>query len=153
MSTATTFPATTLDEQALRHPEFAGGVPITLFDGQDWTFPIPIVESFYPKRGADGKTRQALGFEWGPDYDDLVEAFVSSEYVRDETLALYDLAFDLLRRNYDVTFDDMRHILKRYKDGDPRYEAMLATYQAIASVAMGRPVEKKAGEVGTTGSE
>ena len=149
-SVTTATPAPALDEKALRRPEFSGGVPIRLFDGQEWHFPTPIVEAFVPRRGPDGKTRQALSFDWGPGYDDLVEAFVSAEYVRDEAVALYDLGFDLLRRNYAVTFDDMRHVLKRFKETDPRHAEMLATWEAIASVALGKPVEKKVDDAGGT---
>ena len=149
-SVTTATPAPALDEKALRRPEFSGGVPIRLFDGQEWTFPTPIVEAFVPRRDANGKTRQALSFDWGAEYDDLIEMFVSAEYVRDEAVALYDLAFDLLRRNYNVTFNDMRHVLKRFKETDPRYPAMLETWEAIASVALGKPVDAKKNDAGGT---
>lgn len=132
-----------LDEAALRRPEFVEGEPIVLADGQEWTFPKPVLE-LYPIPGPDGRLRfEGLRRSFGEDYDRKIDAFADSPPA--ESLnALLDLAVDLLDRNYTLQPADYG-VLLCWRPGDEDNEAM---WHAITEVAMGRDAPK-AGAVGS----
>lgn len=97
-----------LDERALRRPDFRGGVPVRLADGQEWTLPHPLV--LFTEDDQEGEIRE----EWnlGPEYAALVAASQTAddgvEVIKTE-LALFKY---LIRLNYDVDQAQLREILK-----------------------------------------
>jgi hypothetical protein len=127
-----------LDEKALRRPEFQEGVPVTLSDGQAWHFPRPVLAGFGFTRGADGRTRLVRSFDAPDGFDRLVDAFVNAEGPSEEAVALADLAYDLLSRNYSLSFADCRPLLRLAAAGDPGAAGSDAMWSEIADVAMGR---------------
>lgn len=125
-----------LDEAALRRPEFTEGEPIVLGDGQEWSFPRPILE-VYPTPGDDGVYR----FEgvrrriFGPDFERKLEAFAATagKSYRDQLGALVQVAVDLLGRNYDLKPEDYGVMLP----WRPRDDANDAMWGSIAEVVGG----------------
>lgn len=145
---ATAPPAPVLNELALRRPEFVEGVTITLSDGQAWAFPLPVVVDYYPRRGPDGKAYVSQGFDLGPVYDDLLEQYVAAEDPATELAVLAALAFELLARNYTLTFQDLRHLLRIKPPGHPEREANNAMWGAVADTVVG--VAPKPSPVGSS---
>lgn len=131
----TTAPA--LDERALRRPEFREGVVITLWDGQGWTFPRPVLESFRHVRGADGRTRLAGIRDVGVEFDDLVDRYVDADGGAEEAVALFDVAFYLLSLNYNLSIEDTRHILRRAAVGSADSVRSMDMWSAISDLALG----------------
>lgn len=123
-----------LDETARRRSTFVAGVPIVLGDGQAWHLPRPTL-GFFPDVDDAGKIRfgDKMGFQFGADYDALVDALAESEDGLGEANALLALAVNLLLRNYSLTFDDFRVLLPRFP-GDPENAEM---WKAIAALAVG----------------
>lgn len=122
------------DEKALRRAEWVEGVPIRLGDGQEWTFPEPIL-MFLPAFDAAG---QVTGFgtarrSFGPAWDEKLDAFVEAgNGSLDEVNRLLVLAVDLLTRNYDLGPDGFRQLLPMHADGSNR-----DMWEQIASVVLG----------------
>jgi len=124
-----------LDEKARRRDPFAGGVPVVLGDGQEWSLPRPRI-GFYPGVGEDGSLRFGEQPEsvFGRDYDALLDAYVEAEDGSAAIRSLLSLAVDLLRRNYDLPPADLRTLLPRFYDDDGNTEM----WRAVADVAVGR---------------
>jgi hypothetical protein len=131
-----------LDEAAKRCSTFVEGVPVVLADGQAWHFPKPTIDLF-PAIGPDGKVTDLAGKpSFGPEYDDLMDAFHQAATPADQLKALFALAVDLLGRNYDFSPTDYERLL-RYRAGDPACES---TWQKVVDVALG--IAPKASPVG-----
>jgi hypothetical protein len=132
-----------LDEQALRRPEFSAGVPIRLADGQTWHFPKPTIDLF-PVVDRAGQVAVGGAASFGPEYDDLVEAFyrARSHSPADQLQALFALGVDLLGRNYLLAPEHFRGVL-RFQAGHEAHETM---WQEILDVALG--ASPKASPVG-----
>jgi len=124
-----------LDEVALRAPGFTPGVPIRLADGQEWSFPKPVVK-LCPVLDDDGAVSIGGVPSFGPDYDDLVEAWYASHSLGppDQIKAMFALGVDLLKRNYTLTPADLRRLL-RFHGADA---ADQQTWEQIADVATGK---------------
>lgn len=139
------------DEGALRRPGFQGGTPVVLADGQTWYVPDPVVtpvpDGYRFARGADGVTRlrAARATPGDEDYGALLDRYVEGERYEDQVVALADLAYHLLARNYDLAFEDTREIFARYFDPDPRADDNQAAWDAIAEVALGTAPKLSAG--------
>jgi hypothetical protein len=117
-----------LDEQALRRADFAGGTPILLCDQQEWTFPEPAVEFVYdPEQGF--VTEWSIGPEYGPALEAAMAAAEGADVIRTELR----LAWLLLTRNYDLTVEQFRALV-RFNVRDEAREAMR---RAITEVANG----------------
>ena len=121
------------NERDCRRPEFAGGTPITLGDGQEWTLPRPRL-SLVPEV-VEGRVRFAdkMRHGFGPEYDDLVDAFVESEEGLPQMNALLALAANLLLANYDLNPASLVELLPR-RLGD---EANTEMWRTIRDLAIG----------------
>jgi hypothetical protein len=102
------------DEQAKRRPTFdPDSVPIEL-SGVVVYFPKPRI-TIRRTHGSNGKSGGEALRSFGPDYDKLTEALIEAggdgKSVHDFAVALFDLAADLIRRNYDVTEDELDSLL------------------------------------------
>lgn len=112
-----------LDEKALRRESFTEGHKVTLADGQEWTFPKPILR-FFPARTEDGRT--IMGAEHGYDQayeglrDELIE--VASVDVYNSTRIQVEIAGLLLLRNYDLSNKHLRTLLPLIPDDDANDE-------------------------------
>jgi len=122
-----------LDEIALRNESFSAGVKIKLGDGQEWWFPKPIIE--FRLSFEDGKPAQyALSRPtYGLEYWALFDEFVDADGALDQASALANLAIYLLRRNYNLSNDDMAKLLPYIGDD----EEAVSIWREIADIAMG----------------
>jgi hypothetical protein len=122
-----------LNEQAQRRAEFAGGVPVQLGDGQEWTLPKPGL-LLRPEFGPDGRpTFGKARPSWGEDYEAKVDAFLEATDGYDQIVALLVLAVDLLMRNYSLDDGAIGQLLPRIL-GDEANDAM---WEAVRDVALG----------------
>ena len=127
-------------ESDCRRPTFEAGVPIVLADGQVWHFPRPGFELF-PVVGPDGRVAEiGRAATFGAEFEDLLESFYQDNV--DRLRVMFDLAVDLLGRNYALSAADYRRLL-RFRRGDPGREAM---WRQILDVAEG--IGPKASPVG-----
>jgi len=115
-------------EAERRKPEWceATGEWIALREGL-WLFPKPVVEYF--PRFVDGRAMFATGTNYGAAFDSLVQTVLDSETVGDYYQAVFGLAVDMLRRNYDLSDDDMVALLRTTKgseDDDERWRQIVA---------------------------
>jgi hypothetical protein len=102
-----------MDEKALRRPEFSEGPRVVLGDGQAWRFPKPRIR-IVATADESGVMRGVPRLSHGLDHDRTVaklfeqgddsEVFAKvAEQVR--------LAAVLLRRNYDLTADQLDELI------------------------------------------
>jgi len=105
-----------IDEKLSRRPDFQGGRPIVLADGQEWSFPCPTIE-FAPRRQADGSVKVTLSTAYGAEFDRLVDAVSGEKTMGEEAQALFSLAIDLLDRNYALSPDQLFVLLRYPQDG------------------------------------
>lgn len=107
-------------------------VPVVMADGQTWLLPKPWV-AVHPvfKDGRPVDDWKCLTY--GPELDALVENVAEAEGIA-SVLAGVALAAHLLRRNYDLSDDELAEVLV-YRCGDPASQAMLRT---VFDVATGR---------------
>lgn len=106
--------------------------PVVLSDGQAWFLPKPWV-AIHPVF-ADGRPVDSWKcFTYGPDLDALIEAIRDAEGTVDSVMAGVALAAFLLRRNYDLSDEDLAAILV-YQVGDDASRAWLS---AVFDVATG----------------
>lgn len=135
-----------LDEQALRRPEFAGGVAVTLADGQEWSLPRPRVR-FVPDE-SDLGFGVRLAMDDGGAYQSLVTAVYAAEndpaYIRAELA----LARHLLLANYDLAPDQIASLLQ-FSYGDDADATGAAIREAVMGVAFGRTDGPKASAGGS----
>jgi hypothetical protein len=131
------------DEAALRRGDFRGGVPVVLCDGREWTFPLPLMRDFYPIPAGDGSFRLVPGSDLGASYDALCDAFVDAQTKGEEYTTLAALAYELLRRNYDLEPKHLGHLLRMKRDDDPDYELNMDMWGDIAAIVLGRDPRKK----------
>lgn len=123
-----------MDEAALRRPDFdeTTSVPVVLGDGQAWHLPKPMLWTFIPVV-RDGKATAGATGSFGPAYDALVERLDDAEEFGAKVEALFDLAIDLLRRNYDIPDDRYARLLP-FRPAD---EANQRMWQEVLAVARG----------------
>jgi hypothetical protein len=128
-----------LDEQALRLETFTGGTAILLADGQPWAFKVPTVTCYYPITKPDGGTALTAGYDLGAEYDKLTDRYSELEEtdVIGQVTCLTDLAYFLLAQNYNITRDDLRHVL-RLEMAPEKVEANRAMWSQIGDAALGR---------------
>jgi hypothetical protein len=129
-----------MDETALRKPGFRDGPKVKLADDQEWTFPRPSFRVF-PADGPDGQIVTGWRPTYGSAYDRLLEVFLGAARVT--TDELFDMRFkaacDLLRRNYDLTTDQLAELLV-YEEDDPASEAR---WGDIDGILVGSPPKKR----------
>jgi hypothetical protein len=101
-----------LDEVALRRPEFTEGCKVTLWDGQEWTFPKPKIR-LYPVLKPDKTIEVGGGATFGPESEKLLEVLLggadSDEWGRIK--ARLEMATRLLLSNYELTADDLTTLI------------------------------------------
>jgi hypothetical protein len=120
------------DEGTLRGGGFAGGVPITLGDGREWYLPKPVLMVFFPVI-EDERVRLGAQGSFGPEYDALIERLDDAEGFAAQLTAAFDVAVDLLSRNYDLKPEHYRRLLP-FRPGDEDNGRM---WQQIIAVARG----------------
>ena len=107
-----------LDEKALRRPGFTEGHRVMLADGQEWTFPRPMVR-FFPAKAAE---KVVMGAEYGHDAeyetlrDELIEVDATDVY--NATRLQVQIAGLLLLANYDLDNKQLRALLPLIPDDD-----------------------------------
>lgn len=139
-----------MTETDKRRPDFdaEGSEPIDLPGVGVWHFRKPIVE-FFPVGGQLGSKAS-----FGPGWDALMADYAAARDAEPFDMASYLLAIfavgaDLLRRNYDLSDEDMGALL-RYRPGD---ESSREAWHAILSVAEGvGPKARRGGDESPTTS-
>jgi hypothetical protein len=140
-----------LDEVALRRPDFQGGEPIEMADGQAWTIPKPLLE-FVPKFADDGTITAGIATSLGPVFDRLMEDYdracqaaqVEAGEVPDGPRPLdllMRLAAYMLRLNYNLEPASLG-VLLRWRPDD---EATADRWGSIMNVARGIAPKPRAG--------
>jgi hypothetical protein len=137
-----------LDEKSKRRPDFAGGTAVVLADGQEWTLAKPLVRFAFDS-GEDGFTT-TLSVNGVDDFASLmrdVDAAYEKVYgdrdaAGDEKARVdfgpvirAELAVGaaLLRRNYDLTPEEMSSVLQfSYDDSDEVGEGARSAVMDIA---------------------
>lgn len=129
-----------LDEAALRRPDWLGGVPVTLADGQEWTLPRAATY-FEPDADDDAEVRQRwnLGEEYGALVQRLAEAQRPSDHVRAEIA----LARWLLTRNYALNRAQLVTLL-RFGYGASADDGPRRLREEVMAVALGDAPRPKA---------
>lgn len=130
-------------EPECRRPEFSEGCKVKLADGQEWTFPKPIL-SLAPYRKEDGslglQRRAPFGAEFAAMFDRYIDKMAGE--TEDDLLAFLTLrvvlAVELLSRNYDLTDDEIQELFILDLDS-PESTAMC---HAIDEVLQGRNPKK-----------
>lgn len=128
-----------LDETAKRLPGFNEdeSVPVTFGDDQDWYLPRPTFDIFATFSG--GKAAREVSCSFGPEFQALLKAVQDSD--DDFFPAVATLAADLLRRNYDISDDELPSLL-RYRVGPDRP----LWIGGVLSVANGNDAPKASGD-------
>jgi hypothetical protein len=125
-----------LNERELRRPEFSEGHKAVLADGQEWTFPRPVLR-FRPVRDKDAKF--GMGGDWGHDleYRRLRDALVDCD--QEQTFEMMSLqlqiAANLLLRNYALS-DDQLGTLVYFDFDDPANATM---WEGLTEVIFASP--------------
>lgn len=112
-----------IDEKSRRREDFAGGIPITLGDGQEWSFPAIRADGFYARELPDGEIVWRGGFHLGLEYDRLFDLSIDAEDGLERISALVKMAAFALGINYDLTFVEVASLLRRYPEGHGKREA------------------------------
>lgn len=121
-----------LDEQTLRRDTFTLGEVITLWDGQAWHFPRPMVRWRHSYRNdiPDPEPYTSLGHDFDAASRAVREA---GEATADPIGLVLGLAAAMLTANYDLTRDDLAGLLV-YDPGDP---SNASSWREIIRVALG----------------
>jgi hypothetical protein len=167
-----------INESDKRRPDFLGGVPVTMADGQAWSVPKP--RARFAPSARDG-VRAVLRFDDGDDYQDLldrlddaeaalvagrgdadltddgggggatVEADASdgvTDAMREVCVAELALFRALLLRNYDLTDRELSRVLQVSWDEEGD-PAGYALYASLKDLARGRAPKPQAGGTGS----
>ena len=127
-------PLAEADETLHRRPDFQGGRPVRLADGQFWYFPLPVMH-LAPVRLPSGQLGAEAATQFGPDFDRLLDELAAAETAVQEAPALFGVAADLLGRNYDLTGDQLRSLVQYRLHPDGPGPAM----EEILRIATGQP--------------
>jgi hypothetical protein len=133
---------TSLDEKALRRPDFVPGSPVTLADGQIWFLRRPVMR-FVPNDDHESGFDVRLSLDGDTLYNDLmarrVAAFGETGFADLASLVPVELAIGklLLLVNYDLTPAQLADLLQFGYDADEDPEGMAIRDDVIA-VAQGR---------------
>lgn len=126
-------------EPECRRPEFTEGCKVKLGDGQEWTFPRPILR-VVPTRDESGgfSLRQAPPF--GPEYQADLERYLNHDHADDgsfyEGLEIRaGLAVKLLLRNYDLSDAEIQELI--YLEPNPSPEC-IEMWSGIEGAVVGR---------------
>lgn len=124
-----------LDERDFRREEIDldRSVAVLMGDGGEWLLPKPWVE-IHPVFEGGRPVDKWLVFTYGPELDGLIRAISEAEDGSLRILAAVGLGAYLLRRNYELSDEQLAEVLV-FRCGDPESEAMV---KAILDVATGR---------------
>lgn len=102
-------------ETECRREEFSEGCKVRLGDGQEWTFPKPVLR-LLPVRKEDGGFGLRPAPPFGPDYQKDLLKYLDA--ARDDDASFLDflclrvtLAATLLARNYDLSDEEIQGLL------------------------------------------
>lgn len=126
-----------LSESARRRPDFAGGIPVKLENGEEWAFPRPLIAIRPDFTGVKPSLTT-----WGAEFDDLVA--IPTETLMDVAQKWFRIARLMLRRNYILDDKDLQ-ILFEYRPADDENQLAWGT---IMNVAYGNEVSPKAPSAG-----
>lgn len=123
-----------LDEKSLRNPEFSDGYKVKLSDGQEWTFPKPLV---WESRFDFGEDKATMIRRFPSDHIDAISDIFDSEGVQQiEKCAL--LAAKLLRKNYALSNEDLSRLLSyRTTETGDQTEENAEMWDEVMQVLMG----------------
>jgi hypothetical protein len=108
-----------IEEKSRRKPDFLGGQGLLMADGQDWIFPKPRVR-FAP---SDDSTGYTIVLDAGDGYQELINKYrevydAPSSSIESRLSAEMAIGVFLLRRNYELTTQEMSGILQYALDED-----------------------------------
>lgn len=126
-----------LNEVRRRRPNFSGGIPVRLDDGQEWWFPRPLMEIRPDFTGVEPSLTT-----WGAEYDQMIKA--SADTLMAIAQKWFRIARFMLQKNYILTDADLQ-ILLAYRTED---EANQNAWKTIAAVAYGDEASPKAEAAG-----
>ena len=127
-----------LNEKALRKDSFTEGAVVKLADQQEWTFPKPTIELLpiiTEGKAIFGPARPSFGQE----YWELFETYAQAENSGETMAALLNLAIYIIRKNYDISDEDVVNLFP-FVYGDDENSEM---WGQIADVAMGNGSPKR----------
>lgn len=121
-----------LDEKTLRSENWKDGLPITLCDGQPWHFPKPTTEFLI---NDEGTAFEPVGrHTFGQTYWQLHEEWLESDGFPDTLNAMVKIAVYLLKRQYDLSNQQVSTLLRFIPEDDENQEM----WKSIAEVASGK---------------
>ena len=134
-----------LDEAALRKEEWADGERIRRGDGQEWTFPRPMLREFRPTFSADGGANfpQTPFITFRPGYLLLLDELIASDKLARQIELIATMAAELLRRNYSLDDESLGKLLcfvhdeARDQEDGKQEETNQEMWQALANVVSG----------------
>lgn len=123
-----------LDEKSLRKPEFSEGYKVKLADGQEWTFPKPLV---WECRFVFEDEKATMLRKFPSEHIDAISDIFDSDGI-EQIEKCANLAAKLLKRNYELGNDDLRSLLVYRLDEDGHQtEENAEMWDSIMEVAMG----------------
>jgi hypothetical protein len=121
-----------LTERARRRPEYRGGAPVVLLDGETWFLPRPRVR--FGVADADGYT-VFLTMPEVDGYDALYERFQEAESDHEFVAASLALAKSLITANYDLSTDEVNEVLQF--SWDPEDAEAFRVRKEVTAIALG----------------
>jgi hypothetical protein len=124
-----------MTESECRRPEFVGGIPVVLADGQTWHLPPVGVRVF--ARFAGGR---AVGTRivTDPELDELRQAYEDAAGWP-KWLGLLSLAARLLLRNYELGDEDLGELLAEVEGATWPQTVVDLVYGSLESESAGDP--------------
>jgi len=129
------------DEKSLRRAGFTEGSPVTLADGQAWTFPRPRLR-LRPKIVDGGRVEIAGDRTFGPEFDSKLDVLFSASDDGsggwDRLAVEFELVVKLLLANYDLAPVDVEELLVM-EPGEPSSDARWAELEDVVLGASPKP--------------
>jgi hypothetical protein len=118
-------------EAELRRPDFTGGTPVRLADGNEWSIPRPVIR-ISPRLDDAGKVAGlSARTTFGAEFDDLIRSIQEPPEGANRVTLLLTLAVDLLDKNYTLTPEEKAEVLT-FDMGDEAGEQMLFDVYDVA---------------------
>lgn len=143
---SSTEPPKPLTPEARRRGDdaFAPGLAVTLADGNAWELAPPRLGLRFAR---DERGRTVVCAAGPGEFDDALDRYLDAEDPVEQMAAMADCAYELLRQNYDLTFEEAGwSLFRRPMAGAPGHEASAAAWLEIAAWVVGqRPKPSPAG--------